>query len=262
MSDPGPSLTAQRVAAHRLSFDRLQVPYGDPAADDRLARDIAGPLERPPRESMERYLRGRTAFFDRAAVDALESGTGQAVVIGAGYDGRALRYAKPGVRWWEVDLAKTQLDKRARLARLGVATPNITFVPHDLRDGNLGACLVTAGFDPLSAAIFICEGVAVYLSRNVLGALLREVRGVAAPGARLAISLSTSPRPGVLGALEHAARRERFERRAARVGEPALTRFGPGEAAQLLAATGWEELPVREKAQLAGFVIAVPAGGP
>ena len=28
------SVTAQRVAAHRLTFDRIPAPYGDPAADD------------------------------------------------------------------------------------------------------------------------------------------------------------------------------------------------------------------------------------
>jgi len=34
-------VTAQRVAAHRLTFDRLLAPYGDPAADEALARDVA-----------------------------------------------------------------------------------------------------------------------------------------------------------------------------------------------------------------------------
>ena len=44
------------------------------------------------------------------------------MIVGAGYDGRALRYGGPGIRWWEVDRAGTQTDKRARLARLGIAT--------------------------------------------------------------------------------------------------------------------------------------------
>ena len=41
MKDGQVSVTAQRVAAHRLTFDRIPVPYGDPAADEALARDVA-----------------------------------------------------------------------------------------------------------------------------------------------------------------------------------------------------------------------------
>ena len=41
MQDGQVSVTAQRVAAQRLTFDRVPAPYGDPAADDTLARDVA-----------------------------------------------------------------------------------------------------------------------------------------------------------------------------------------------------------------------------
>jgi len=41
MEDGGPSVTARRVAAHRLGFDRVPVAYGDPAADEALAVDVA-----------------------------------------------------------------------------------------------------------------------------------------------------------------------------------------------------------------------------
>jgi hypothetical protein len=36
------SVTARRVAAHRLTFDRIPAAYGDPVADEALARDVAG----------------------------------------------------------------------------------------------------------------------------------------------------------------------------------------------------------------------------
>jgi methyltransferase (TIGR00027 family) len=67
----------------------------------------------------------RTAFFDRASLAALERGVRQVVVLGAGYDGRALRFATPGVTWFEVDHPATQSDKRARLAALGARTDGI-----------------------------------------------------------------------------------------------------------------------------------------
>jgi len=131
--DGQPSLAAQRVAAYRLGFGRLPFPPGDPAADERLARDVAGALDFQRSERMARYLRARTEFFDRAVLDALGRGARQLLTVGAGYDGRALRYAAPGVRWFEVDHPATQRDKRARLARLGIAAPHVTFAGADLR---------------------------------------------------------------------------------------------------------------------------------
>jgi hypothetical protein len=41
-------VTAQRVAAHRLTLDRIPAPYGHPGADDALARDVAAAAARPP----------------------------------------------------------------------------------------------------------------------------------------------------------------------------------------------------------------------
>jgi hypothetical protein len=55
-------------------------------------------------------------------VSALEAGIDQVVVVGAGYDGRALRYSRPGVRWFEVDHPDTQADKRERRLLVGLRT--------------------------------------------------------------------------------------------------------------------------------------------
>src|SRR5258706_9662436 len=66
-----PSVTAQRVAAHRLTFERVAADHGDPAADDRLARDVAGDTSVDRRAPMSAYLAARTAFFDRVVVGAL-----------------------------------------------------------------------------------------------------------------------------------------------------------------------------------------------
>ena len=55
----------------------------------------------------------------------------QVVTGGAGDDGRALRYARPGTRWFEVDHPATQADKRARLARLGLDASPVAFIPAD-----------------------------------------------------------------------------------------------------------------------------------
>src|SRR5579864_4586739 len=124
------SYTARSVAAHRLAFDRVAAGYGDPAADEALSRDVADGLT-PARTRIGEYLRARTAFFDRVVVDAVDRGITQVVTGGAGYDGRAFRYARPGIRWFEVDHPATQADKRARLARLGLDASHIAFIPAD-----------------------------------------------------------------------------------------------------------------------------------
>jgi hypothetical protein len=92
MEDGGPSQTARRVAAHRLDFTRVPADYGDPAADQALAVDVAAG-HRVPAGRMHDYLAARTSFFDRTVVGALGRGVRQVVVGAAGYDGRAFRYA-------------------------------------------------------------------------------------------------------------------------------------------------------------------------
>jgi methyltransferase (TIGR00027 family) len=257
MHEGRPSATAQRVAAYRLDFDRLTAPFGDPAADERLARDVVDTAEIERSEGMTRYLRGRTLFFDRVVVNAMQRDIGQVVTIGAGYDGRALRYAKPGVRWFEVDHPDTQRDKRARLQRLGIEAPLLTFVSFDLAEAGLGAALVERGYEPEAPVLFICEGVAVYLDQPVLEALLGELRSVATVGTRLALSLSIES-----GSEEQSARRQRFAAAAGAVGEPVRNAVTSEWASELLAATRWRAVEVPERARRAGFVVAAPSWVP
>jgi O-methyltransferase involved in polyketide biosynthesis len=77
------SVTAQRVAAHRLTFDRITAPYGDLAADTALARDVAAATEVKP-GPMREYLRARTRFFDDVVTRALSRDFAQIVTGAAG----------------------------------------------------------------------------------------------------------------------------------------------------------------------------------
>jgi len=232
MDTSGPSLTARRVAAHRLDFARILAPYGDAAADEALARDVAGDVE-VPQGRMHEYLRARTAFFDRIVVGALDGGVRQVVIGAAGYDGRALRYAKPGVRWFEVDHPATQADKRERLDRLGTAAPHVRFVAADFITDPVADLLLAAGIDPREPGVFLLEGVAVYLEAAVLERVLDQFRQVAGAGSRLAISVSRS------GDHDQAAR-ARFQAYVAALGEPVRSAFTADEAEGVLARTGWQ----------------------
>jgi methyltransferase (TIGR00027 family) len=233
-SSGGPSITAQRVAAYRLGFTRVPAPYGDPAADEALAADVAaGQVPAPGR--MRDYLDARTRFFDRVVVGAIGRGVRQIILGAAGYDGRAFRYSRSGVRWWEVDQPATQRDKRARLERLGIADRHVRFVAADFTSDPVAERLTAAGLDTTRPGLFLLEGVAVYLEPPVLERVLRQFRQVAGSGSRLAISVSLSGTDGEA--------RSRFRAAVAALGEPARSAFEADEAKALLARTGWQVTP-------------------
>ncbi len=267
MREHGPSLTAQRVAAYRLGFDRMPAPFGDPAADALLAADIAGSLwpasgeparsgqsagNARPGELVSRYMRGRTMFFDRVVVEAIDAGVGQIASIAAGYDGRSLRYAQPEVRWFEIDHHATQADKRERLQRLGIPASNVTFIAADVRNPGLPAAMAGGGWDPGADSLLLCEGLAVYLEVPVLESLIWDLRKVARAGSRLAISLATEP-----SGSDAPARRERFRATIDALGEPARNGLSAVTAKPLLTAAHWRITELSERARAAGFVIAV-----
>ena len=229
----GPSMTARRVAAYRLGFTRVPAPYGDAAADEALAADVAAGQE-PGAGRMRDYLDARTRFFDRVVVGAIGRGVHQIVLGAAGYDGRAFRYARSGVRWFEVDHPATQRDKRERLDRLGIAARQVRFVEADFTCDPVAERLTAAGLDPAKPSLFLLEGVAVYLEPDVLDRVLRQFRQVARAGSRLAISVSLS------GARAEA--RSRFQASVATLGEPARSTLEADAATELLARTGWQVL--------------------
>jgi methyltransferase (TIGR00027 family) len=153
----GPSVTARRVAAHRLGFARVPAAYGVPADDEALAADVAAG-QVVPANRMHDYLAARTSFFDRTVVGAIDRGVRQVVVGAAGYDGRAFRYAKPGVRWFEVDHPATQRDKLERLERLGIAAPHVRFVEADFTRDPVADRLRAAGLEAGGPACSCSKG--------------------------------------------------------------------------------------------------------
>jgi len=246
------SHTARGVAARRLEYERAAAPYGDPAADEALTSDVAAGLT-PSRGPMHEYIRARTAFFDRAVVRALDEGIAQVVIGGAGYDGRAFRYARPGVRWFEVDHPATQADKLARISRLGLAAAQIGFIPVDFTAGPVAGPLLAAGLDPGRPALFLFEGVAVYLELDVTERVLAGFRAVTPPGSTLAISLSVHSATS--------ATRARFQQRVAGLGEPARTVLTFGQATSLLSAAGWQAAAASGRQRSAGLLLARAAPG-
>jgi methyltransferase (TIGR00027 family) len=189
-SGPRPSTTSQVVAVTRARFDRPHTPSGDPGAQRRLCRGM------PPATTgrHEPSLIARTRFFDERVLAAISAGTSQVVILGAGYDDRALRFRSPGVRFFELDHPATQADKARRLRALratkaGSGGP--TLASADFRDDDVAGVLEASGHDAGQPTLFICEGLLVYLDQPTCVRLLGGLRAGAAVASELAVSLAT-----------------------------------------------------------------------
>ncbi len=100
----------------------------------------------------------------------------QFVILGAGFDTRALRLSKElRVRSFEVDAPGTQALKRDMLQKAGLDASGITFVAADFEKEDWLGRLVEAGFDPGRPALFLWEGVTMYLDAPAIEATLRKI---------------------------------------------------------------------------------------
>ena len=121
----------------------------------------------------------RVAFFD-SVVDRYLPDIAQFVILGAGFDTRAFRLPKgTPVRCFEVDTPKTQATKREMLERAGIDATRVSFVAADFEKEDWLALLVDAGFDSAEPALFLWEGVILYLDRQAVEATLRKIASTA-----------------------------------------------------------------------------------
>jgi methyltransferase (TIGR00027 family) len=119
--------------------------------------------------------------FVDSAVERYLATISQFVTLGAGFDTRAFRLPRPGqIRCFEVDTPRTQAAKRHLLAKAGIDATGITFVAADFETDDWLAQLVEAGFDSHQPAVFLWEGVIMYLDRQAVESTLRKVATTAA----------------------------------------------------------------------------------
>lgn len=231
-----PSLTAQGVARARARMTRPSTRTGDPESEARLNVDLGADPDDAP-GPLFHHLSARTTFFDALALRAAESGTAQIVIVGAGYDCRALRFRDPAVRYFELDHPATQHDKQERLRRLGIAASDVTYVAIDLSTGEVAAALAEAGHDAAQPTLFTCEGLLLYLDVDTVERVFRGLRNQAE--GRAALALSIAVRDHAPATPLAAARRAAWNERLRQIGEPPRTRLRRAEWDALLAKTGW-----------------------
>lgn len=133
---------------------------------------------------LELWVALRTAILD----DVVRAFAGpQVVILGAGLDARAARLSRGGLRFFEVDRADTQAVKLERARALGdYPVGSAARVPCDFEREDFLDRLVAAGFDVRSPAVFVWEGVTMYLTEAAVRATLRRIATGCDPGSAVA----------------------------------------------------------------------------
>jgi methyltransferase (TIGR00027 family) len=198
-------------------------------------RPDMGPFTRPFRASIV----ARARFIEDLVMEQAARGVGQYVILGAGLDTFAQRRPDLASRLvvFEIDRPGPQEWKEQRLVDLGFGIPShLRLVPVDFEAG--GAWwerLTAAGFDSGRPAVVTSMGVAMYLTRDAITAMLRQVAALA-PGSTFALSFMlpiqmTDPevRPGI----------ERAATGARASGTPFVSFFTPPEMLTLAREAGF-----------------------
>lgn len=185
-----------RACAIREKDARLRGP-------DNLAEVILPPIPRfmldfaPLRKFLMRqmfppgiyeYVCARTKVMDEVFRDALDACFAQIVLLGAGFDTRALRFAERnhGTKIFELDVATTQEPKIEIFHKKKLAIPpELIFAPIDFDRENILEVLTRAGYQQGQKTLFLWEGVSMYLSAQAVDSTLTFIRDHSASGSQL-----------------------------------------------------------------------------
>ena len=157
-----------------------------------LTGDYAAGRERMEIAGMANIMLIRTRWIEEHLERALAEGATQLVILGAGFDTRAWRFADRlrGKRVFEVDYHSTQEVKKQRAqTALGGAPENLTFVEIDFQRDKLSDVLRGAGFNPREKTFFVWEGVSMYIREEGVLETLRTV-AESAPGSELVMDFA------------------------------------------------------------------------
>lgn len=130
----------------------------------------------------------RSRFCEDSLKTAMQTGTIQYVILGAGLDTFAFRETNFMKKYkvFEVDHPQTQLDKINRVKRAKLEMPeNLFYVPVDFSKDDLKNGLISAGFDPKQKTFFSWLGVSYYLTEEEIEKTLDDIAFLSADGSSL-----------------------------------------------------------------------------
>jgi methyltransferase (TIGR00027 family) len=247
--DTTPDNSAARAALWRAMHK--QIDAAPHVLEDEIGLQMVNP-EGGWRERPDMYPEGtklfrasivaRARFIEDLVTEQTRRGLRQYVILGAGLDTFAQR--KPEIASllsvFEVDQPATQTWKRQRLIELGIGVSRwLTFVPVDFECGDSWwQRLVDAGFRGDQPAFVASTGVSMYLTRDAITAMLRQVVALA-PGSILAMTFLV---PLELADPEVRSGLQMAEKGARASGTPFLSFFTPAEMMRLAREAGFRKV--------------------
>ena len=125
------------------------------------------------------YVIARTKLLDEIFLDGLAKRVHQIVILGAGMDTRALRFANKngGTKIIELDIEKTQRPKIEIYKRKQVKLPDeLVFASIDFNQQSLSEVLMRAGYQKGQESLFLWEGVTMYLNSDAVDGTLSFIK--------------------------------------------------------------------------------------
>ena len=201
-----PSQTAETVCLFRAA-ERMR-PTRTRIVDDRHAGLFLGAASRTALAAFratgwlgrraERRVPGLSTFVvarhrqvDEWLSAALDAGVEQLLLLGAGYDTRAYRFADrlAGRRVFELDFPATSERKQRIVEQHVRRLPEVAVehVPIDFLSEKLDEKLLMAGFRPGAPTFIVWEGVSMYLTRQAVKETLAALHRVAGLGSSIAM---------------------------------------------------------------------------
>jgi methyltransferase (TIGR00027 family) len=124
------------------------------------------------------YIITRTKYIDSIYKNALENKITQIVILGAGYDTRAIRLPNDynQLKIYELDSIFTQQTKIKYYKNNGIQIPeNLIFVPINFEKENLCNKFEDIGMKKNKKCLIILEGVTMYLEPTAVDLLFTEI---------------------------------------------------------------------------------------
>lgn len=186
------------------------------------------------------YVIARTKCFDEQFLSALQTDLPQIVILGAGYDTRAIRYQAQnrGSTIFELDRAELLKNKQTILKKNHIDIPeNLTFCPIDFADDDLANVLDQAGFNSTFKTLFMWEGVSYYLTPAAVSNTLSIIKKHACVGSKLLFDYFYQ---ALIDGHHNDYGAKEIETAVREVGEPFQFGIEPEKLASFLASFGFE----------------------
>lgn len=185
------------------------------------------------------YVIARTRYFDEVLKECLAGKPEQLVILGAGFDSRAYRFAGQlrDTAVFEVDHPATSQIKSSKIQGiLGAAPANVVYVPVDFNLDHLPEQLRRKGYQDRRKTIFLWEGVTPYLTADAVSEVLRFV--LSSGGSGSVVVFDYILKSVVEGSCSMPGALKEFEKMA-RTSEPLTFGIAEGESQAFLSRLGF-----------------------